>query len=221
MVDADARSIQTGPTEPDEKKQSPSLKEAFLLAWRCWPYYRPQAKHLALFVLINSILGAFLLGAGVIGSDLVENKIILGEKLEPLQASMLLLGDGFVSSGEADAVLLDADQRKAVRERVLILAGLLAVIILCISVCVWYYMIWIFQRVNQDLRVEMLSRVERLSLRYHSESKTGDAIYRIYQDSATVVNVLLYMVLSPLRVVAWASFGIVILLLFYRVLKRY
>lgn len=218
MVDADARSIQTGPTEPDEKKQSPSLKEAFLLAWRCWPYYRPQAKHLALFVLINSILGAFLLGAGVIGSDLVENKIILGEKLEPLQASMLLLGDGFVSSGDADAVLLDADQRKAVRERVLILAGLLAVIILCISVCVWYYMIWIFQRVNQDLRVEMLSRVERLSLRYHSESKTGDAIYRIYQDSATVVNVLLYMVLSPLRVVAWASFGIVILLLFSPVL---
>ena len=60
----------------------------------------------------------------------------------------------------------------------------------------------------------MLSRVEHLSLRYHSDSKTGDAIYRIYQDSATIVNVLLYMVISPLRVVAWATFGIVVLLLF-------
>ena len=100
------------------------------------------------------------------------------------------------------------------RERVIVLAGVLAVLLLGISVCVWYYMTWIFQRVNQHLRVEMLSRVEHLSLRYHSDSKTGDAIYRIYQDSATIVNVLLYMVISPLRVVAWATFGIVVLLLF-------
>ena len=212
MVDADANLVQEDPVE--SSAESGSVKEAFKLAWRCWPYYRPQAKHLATFVLINSVLGALALGAAFIGTDLIENKIILGEKLEPLQATMLLLDEDFVSSAGAENGQLGLEQRKAVRERVIVLAGVLAVLLVGISVCVWYYMTWIFQRVNQDLRVEMLSRVEHLSLRYHSDSKTGDAIYRIYQDSATVVNVLLYMVISPLRVVAWATFGIVVLLLF-------
>ncbi len=216
MVDADANLVHEDPVE--SSAESGSVKEAFKLAWRCWPYYRPQAKHLATFVLINSVLGAFALGAAVIGTDLIENKIILGEKLEPLQATMLLLDEDFVSSAGAENGQLGLEQRKVVRERVIVLAGVLAVLLLGISVCVWYYMTWIFQRVNQDLRVEMLSRVEHLSLRYHSDSKTGDAIYRIYQDSATIVNVLLYMVISPLRVVAWATFGIIVLLLFSPVL---
>ena len=216
MTDAGAHSIQKGRLE--SSGESGDLKEAFKLAWRCWPYYRPQAKHLGAFVGINSILGALVLVAAIIGSDLVENKIILGEKLEPLQASMLMLDGEFVTSVGAENTQLGMEQRKEVRERVIILAGVLAAILLAVSVCVWYYMIWIFQRVNQDLRVEMLSRVERLSLRYHSDSKTGDAIYRIYQDSATIVNVLLYMVLSPLRVLAWSTFGIVVLLLFSPVL---
>ena len=216
MTDAGAHSIQKGRLE--SSGESGGLKEAFKLAWRCWPYYRPQAKHLGAFVVINSILGALVLVAAIIGSDLVENKIILGEKLEPLQASMLMLDGEFVTSVGAENTQLGTEQRKEVRERVIILAGVLAAVLLAVSVCVWYYMIWIFQRVNQDLRVEMLSRVERLSLRYHSDSKTGDAIYRIYQDSATIVNVLLYMVLSPLRVLAWSTFGIVVLLLFSPVL---
>ena len=212
MVDADANLVHEDPVE--SSAESGSVKEAFKLAWRCWPYYRPQAKHLATFVLINSVLGAFALGAAFVGTDLIENKIILGEKLEPLQATMLLLDEDFVSSAGVENGQLGLEQRKVVRERVIVLAGVLAVLLVGISVCVWYYMTWIFQRVNQDLRVEMLSRVEHLSLRYHSDSKTGDAIYRIYQDSATIVNVLLYMVISPLRVVAWATFGIVVLLLF-------
>ena len=216
MTDAGAHSIQKGRLE--SSGESGGLKEAFKLAWRCWPYYRPQVKHLGTFVAINSILGALVLVAGIIGSDLVENKIILGEKLEPLQASMLMLDGEFVTAVGAENAQLSMEQRKQVRERVIILAGVMAAMLLAVSVCVWYYMIWIFQRVNQDLRVEMLSRVERLSLRYHSDSKTGDAIYRIYQDSATIVNVLLYMVLSPLRVLAWATVGIVVLLLFSPVL---
>ena len=216
MTDAGAHSVQKGRLE--SSGESGGLKEAFKLAWRCWPYYRPQVKHLGTFVAINSILGALVLVAAIIGSDLVENKIILGEKLEPLQASMLMLDREFVTSVGAENMQLGVEQRKEVRERVIILAGVMAAMLLAVSVCVWYYMIWIFQRVNQDLRVEMLSRVERLSLRYHSDSKTGDAIYRIYQDSATIVNVLLYMVLSPLRVLAWATLGIVVLLLFSPVL---
>ena len=209
----------SGFTEDGEAENSITLRETLALAWRCWPYYRPQAKHLATFVLVNSVLGGVLLGLALLGSDLVENKVLLGEKLEPLQASLLLLGDEFVSSGDADEDPLSTEQRVELRQQIIYAGGVLAMLVLSISVVVWYYMTWIFQRVNQQLRVEMLARVEHLSLRYHSGSRTGDAIYRVYQDSATIVNVLLYMILSPLRVLAWAGFGLAILLLFAPVLS--
>lgn len=209
----------SGFTEDGEAENSITLRETLALAWRCWPYYRPQAKHLATFVLVNSLLGGVLLGLALVGTDLVENKVLLGEKLEPLQASLLLLGDEFVSSGDADEDPLSTGQRVELRQQIIYAGGVLAMLVLSISVVVWYYMTWIFQRVNQQLRVEMLARVEHLSLRYHSGSRTGDAIYRVYQDSATIVNVLLYMILSPLRVLAWAGFGLAILLLFAPVLS--
>ena len=63
-------------------------------------------------------------------------------------------------------------------------------------------MVWTFQRINQQLRVEMLSRAEYLSLRYHNDTRIGDAIYRIYQDSATITHTLQYFILSPVRVIA-------------------
>jgi len=191
-----------------------SLKAAFLLAWRCWPYYLPQLKHLVTFILISILMGSGILGAIIIGSDLIENKILLGERLEPLQASMLLLGDEYVASGAANEPVLDVEQRQRVRKSVLVLGAVLTLIFLVVTVFAWYYMTWIFQRINQQLRVEMLARAEHLSLRYHSQSRTGDAIYRVYQDSATITNVLRYMVLSPLRVVAWGSFALIILFLF-------
>ncbi|NCF44456.1 MAG: ATP-binding cassette domain-containing protein [Proteobacteria bacterium] len=204
----------SGYTKDPQAENATTLRETLALAWRCWPYYRPQAKHLATFVLVNSILGAMVLGVAVLGADLVENKVLLGEKLEPLQASLLVLGDEFVSGAEADEAPLSTAQRVQLRQRIIYAGAVLALLLLSISVVVWYYQTWIFQRVNQQLRVEMLARVEHLSLRYHSGSRTGDAIYRVYQDSATIVNVLLYMILSPLRVLAWAGFGLAVLLLF-------
>ena len=48
--------------------------------------------------------------------DLVENKIILGEKLEPLQASMLMLDGEFVTSVGTENTQLGTEQRKEVRD---------------------------------------------------------------------------------------------------------
>ena len=66
MTDAGAHFAQKDRLE--SSGESGALKEAFKLAWRCWPYYRPQAKHLGAFVVINSILGALLLVAAIIGA---------------------------------------------------------------------------------------------------------------------------------------------------------
>ena len=53
-----------------------------------------------------------------------------------------------------------------------------------------YYYIYIMQPVNQDLRIALLERWHRLSLRYHSNHRVGDSVYRIYQDSAQVTAVI-------------------------------
>ena len=53
-----------------------------------------------------------------------------------------------------------------------------------------WYRIWILQRINQDLRTALVERWHTLSLSYHSDHRTGDSIFRIYQDSAQVTAVI-------------------------------
>lgn len=53
-----------------------------------------------------------------------------------------------------------------------------------------YYYIYIMQRVNQDLRVALIERWHLLSMRYHSNHRVGDSVYRLYQDSAQVTAVI-------------------------------
>ena len=53
-----------------------------------------------------------------------------------------------------------------------------------------YYYVYIMQRVNQDLRVALLEQWHQLSLRYHSNHRVGDSVYRLYQDSAQVTAVI-------------------------------
>jgi len=52
------------------------------------------------------------------------------------------------------------------------------------------HLTWILQRVNQHLRIAMMENAVHLSLRFHDDSQVGDAIYRVYQDSAMVTNVV-------------------------------
>lgn len=52
------------------------------------------------------------------------------------------------------------------------------------------YRVWIMQRINQDLRLALVERWHQLSLRYHSDHRVGDSIFRIYQDSAQVTAVI-------------------------------
>ena len=194
-----------------ETAEDRSLRAIFRLVWRCWPYYRPQLKHLITIVALNSLIGVAYFGGIVVVTDLVENKILLGNKLEPVQATLLFVDDGYVTSGIEGEPLLTDEQRKRVRLGVLSAAATFWIILTAYTTAVWYYMVWTFQRINQQLRVEMLSRAEYLSLRYHNDTRTGDAIYRIYQDSATITHTLQYFILSPLRVIAISLFAAAVL----------
>lgn len=191
-----------------------SLRELWRQVLRCWPYYRPQLKHLIAYAALNTLMMLIFVGVYFVGNDLVENKILLGERLQPVQATILLVGDEYVTSGAGDEALLSDEQRQRVRTGVLVIGVLTWLYFALFQAARDYYKAWIFQQINQFLRVEMLSRVEQLSLKFHSHSRTGDAMYRVYQDSATITNILQYLIFSPLRTLAFIVFSSIVLLFF-------
>lgn len=192
----------------------PTFRRVAHLILRAWPYYRPQLKHLVTYLLLNVLAGAIILVAGLIGNDLLNNKVLVGTPLQPMQATLLLLDDSYVVGAREDAESLTSEQRQTVRNR-LLTWGLVGLLLLLASFSlVWYYMTWIYQRINQDLRLAMLAKAESLSLRFHDQARTGDAIYRIYQDSATITNVLQQLIVTPLRVLIWMLWGFTLLTLF-------
>ncbi len=196
-----------------DTKEALDIKAIFRLVWRCWPYYRPQLKHILTYIGCSIFIGALFFSFWFVADDLIQNKIGIGEPLQPLQAQLLLL-DGSYLKGDDESKQLSEAQRKQVRANVVILALTLVFVIFIGSSPLEYYQVWIFQRVNQKLRVEMLNKAEHLSLKHHSFSRTGDAIYRIYQDSATITNVLQWLVMMPLRIILFIILGCIILIFF-------
>lgn len=213
------------------------------LIWRTWPYYKPQLKHLITYMCLNAAMGAVMVSAGFIAMDLFNNKILVGEPVQPLQATLLFLDDSYVRKGAAakrteaegseakgtetkgaedtdaeatgaEKELLSDHQRRVVRNRLFVWIGVWYMVLMAMIAGVGYYMTWIYQRINQHLRVTMLERAENLSLKYHSHARTGDIIYRVYQDSATITNVAQQLIITPLRAASWLLFGIVVLTFF-------
>lgn len=216
--------------EPDESQPEPqslNLRDMLSLAWRTWPFLRPMVGHLiVLLALTGSGVVAGLAGFFV-GTDLMTNKVLIGEKLQPLQATLLFLGDEYVTTNPKllgksdsadkssfgttsspqvtndDAISLESSekmypqQRRTVRNRLIAWGIVGGVFFSALGFLSWYYSTWIWQSVNQYLRVAMIKRAESLSLRYHDESRVGDAIFRVYQDSSMVVNVLQSGIIAP------------------------
>ena len=72
---------------------------------------------------------------------------------------------------------------------------------------------WIQQRINQDLRVALVERWHLLSMSYHSEHRTGDSIFRIYQDSSQVTVVIGHLINLVISIFSYFScVGLVTLL---------
>ena len=68
--------------------------------------------------------------------------------------------------------MLPAETRRAVPARASAWALGFGVLIAALV----YYQVWILQRINQVLRVWLMDRIQALSLRFHAESRVGDAM---------------------------------------------
>ncbi len=213
-----------------------SFREMFRLALKTWPYMRPMLKHLLVILALSFSGGLIAMATGFLGTDLWTNKVLVGEKLQPIQAIVLFVGDEYVTkdteklgkgkvsakkgqskasnSKKRSAAIADKeaelthDQRKTVRNRLIIWGIVGGVVFSLIGLFVWYYTTWIWQSINQNLRVAMAQRAESLSLKYHDNHRVGDAMFRVYQDSAQIVNLLQSGIISPLMTIYSLMIGL-------------
>ena len=182
---------------------------------RTWPYLKPQFLHILCWLALQLTSYTAVGLAMVLVDDVLNNKIMLGHALEPAQTALLM-----VDSSYAEVDELSEEQRLVVRNRFVlyvVVGYFLNMVVLQLGFLHYYYT-WIIQRINQRLRVTMVEKAEHLSLRYHSHARTGDAIYRVYQDSATITAIIDTAILDPINMLWKLAFAFFILWLLNPVL---
>ena len=232
---------------PEDAGEALDRRQFVNLFGRTWPYLRPQLPHLATWISARMAVELIFIFAALVAYDLFNNKILLGEKLEAGQAALLWLDESYVGvpevlqtpestgGGETDATepageidepagafdpatMLSPEQRRTVTNRLGVLFAIIAVLMFMLLPAADYYGTWILQRVNQFLRVTMVERAEHLSLRYHSHARTGDAIYRVFQDSAMITSVIERVLIEPVVAIGQVLFSFAVICLFSRTL---
>ena len=219
-----------------------SLRRMGHIAWKTIPFMRPMAKHIVFILVVGFLIGIIYAFALTLATDLFSNKVLVGEKIQPVQALVLGLDESYVTtalpevtdgepatsttmragksigkraeSGEDDQPLdpefaLDDEQRKTVRNRLFLwfaVGGAFGVVLMTIF---RYYGSWVWANVSQFLRVTMIERLEHLSLLFHSDSRAGDAIYRL-QEGGQIVNLLSQAIIGPITM----AYGLLIALVF-------
>ncbi len=142
-------------------------------------------------------LALALLAPSLLFLDLFWTRALQGEALPAVQAWLLQLDPAVA----VDVASLSIAVRRSVALRTVIGGVAITAVALPIFFALWYYQIWVLQRVNQALRIELLDRLQALSLRFHSEARVGDAIYRLTQDSAMVTQLVDVLLLTPLSAI--------------------
>ena len=134
--------------------------------------------------------------------DVVSQSILQAKPLTPFIADLIASPELAGAPVDADTAAaaqgnaaielapLTADQRHSLKwvYAVFLILGWIAQ--LPLGFALPYYYIYIMQRLNQDLRVALVNQWHQLSMRYHSNHRIGDSVYRIYQDSSQVTAVI-------------------------------
>lgn len=152
------------------------------LVWR----FRMSA-HLAYYYILIGIQGFIGLAMGLVLTDLLMQSLIQSDPVHSGVAQFFGHPE-FARGGEITE--LTVEQRHQIKWWYVQLSLGLWVLNLPIGIIRPWYHVWIMQRINQDLRLALVQRWHQLSLSYHSDHRTGDSIYRIYQDSAQVTAVI-------------------------------
>ncbi|MDE0662256.1 MAG: ABC transporter ATP-binding protein [Gammaproteobacteria bacterium] len=156
--------------------------------------------HLVYYFALVWVLTVLTMVIGLFSVDLISQSILQAEPLTPFLADFigrpeLSLGSAAATPGDGasanvDLELLTTEQRHSLKWVYAVFMVVSWLALVPSAMFLPYYYIFIMQRVNQDLRMALLGRWHRLSIRYHSDHRVGDSVYRIYQDSAQVTAVI-------------------------------
>ena len=177
---------------------------------RTWPFIKPLTRHLMYFVACSALVFLFTTALGFIIIGLVNSGIIAGKPLGLFHASIY----GLDPAVFVDVEELSADARRQLPWLAMGSTIPLIGVVIIAGMLLYQYSIWIFQSINQLMRVRLIDQLQMQSLAYHSQAQTGDAIYRIYQDSAMVTSIIRSIFLDPLMFLGRYLFGLVVVAAF-------
>ncbi|MBW2242188.1 MAG: ABC transporter ATP-binding protein [Deltaproteobacteria bacterium] len=180
------------------------------LLGRCLQWLRPLRRHLIALFAGFGLVAVMLFPIGLLLLDLIWTRVLQGEPLPLEQAQLLGLDPTIVTHVE----LLAPTVRRDLLESALLVVLAATAIVTPLVLGLYYYQVWILQRVNQLLRVRLLDQLQRLSMRFHSDHSIGDAIYRMMQDSAMVTQLVELLFLTPISTLGRYIFGILIVATF-------
>jgi ABC-type multidrug transport system fused ATPase/permease subunit len=185
-------------TEPGALGDPLRFRKILALLVRCLPWLGRVKGHLILLLGCWFALALVTLSVVFLFVVVLWNSMLGDLPLSALQAQVF----GQDPATTVEVKSLSEGARRALAGRWTLQVALFAPAVAAAILGLVYYQVWILQRINQLLRLEMVDRLQTLSLRFHADSRIGDAIYRTYQDSAMVTQLIDVMVLAPL-----GSFG--------------
>ena len=174
-----------------------------------WTYRIRVYSHLVYFYLVSFFQRIMGTGFALLNADLLNQALLQGEPLAPTLSAIL----GFPELSSAYIESLSYAERMDLLYRWVAINLGYFFFMLPINVAMGYYNMWIMQMINQNLREALVERWHQLSITYHSDHRTGDSIFRIYQDSAMVTNVIRMLIDITLRIFSYFSTVAVIYLL--------
>ena len=145
--------------------------------------------HLIYYYGMTLILSMGYLLLSLLLAEVINQSLLQNEALMPGLAALLGYAD---FSADAVTTLTDA-QRMELRWAPVQIEFAFFLLLWPLELALLYYVLWIFQQVNQDLRLALVERWHQLSLQHHADHRVGDSIWRIQSDSESVTDVLKIM----------------------------
>lgn len=173
------------------------------------PIFKTVWKPVAIVSIISATTTLVMIYPYLQQTDIFNARILGGEVLTELQTTFL-----FMDKEAATEAGWTAEARKSAFRKMAWFFLILVLAATPFGVAIWYWWVIIRQRMNQILRSEIYDRYQALSMRFHSDSRVGDSIYRIYQDSAMITTMFSILIFTPIPAL-WGFLRNIVLVTFW------